>query len=69
MLPVRDVAMRSCVLLRRGVESERVGDGASPRACFARNLWLRKHESGAATICVRTGTLLSLLCGRLCDRA
>ena len=59
LLPVRDVAMRSCVLLRRGVESDR-SETAPPPARASRNLWLRTHESGATTICVRTGALLGL---------
>ena len=45
--------------LRRGVASER-SKTAPPPPRASQNLWWRTHDSGAATICVRTGALLGL---------
>ena len=63
---VRDVAVPLHNMLLRldvGSESERArGDGdGTPYPRASRNLWWRTHECGTATICARTGTLLSVL--------
>ena len=57
---VRDAAVPSHVLFRLGVGRER-SETAPPPPRASRNLWWRTHECGTATICARTGTLLSVL--------
>jgi len=69
---VLDVAVGSDASLFRGDASERTENGAPARAArnvrrrgtraappprAPRNVWRRAHESGAATICARTGAL------------
>jgi len=57
---VLNAAVESDTSLLCGDVSDSTENGAPP-ARASRNLWWRTYESGTATICARTGTLLSLL--------